>query len=217
MEDIAYRRLLDWYYTNEQPISLDVSRAAKLIGMQDYTAEVSEILSNFFLKSEDGYRNKRCDEEIIKYQAKAERAKQANNKRWESKTDLKSDLKSDPNHKPITNNHKPNKTNRSSSDDRFPEFYAAYPKKVKKKPAHDIWKRKKLNALTDKILQDIAMRLSSDRRWLDGFVPDPTTYLNQERWNDEITGDSHAKTQQPRDTRTPLERWEDRLAAGELD
>jgi uncharacterized protein YdaU (DUF1376 family) len=107
MEDLAYRRLLDWYYTNEQPIPLDIARAAKLIGMQDYTAEVAEILSNFFLKTEDGYSNKRCDEEIAKYQAKAERAKQANNKRWGSKTDLKSETLSDPNQEPITNNQEP--------------------------------------------------------------------------------------------------------------
>jgi hypothetical protein len=109
------------------------------------------------------------------------------------------------------------KENKPSGDGRFDEFYAAYPKKVKRKPALAIWKRKKLDRIADQIIQDVAMRLSSDRRWLDGFVPDPTTYLNQERWNDEMQrGDKHAKTQQPRDTRTALQRFEDDLAAGKL-
>lgn len=70
--------------------------------------------------------------------------------------------------------------------DRFDDFFSKYPKRVKGKPAREIWKRKKLDSLADQIIQDVAMRLSSDRRWLDGFIPDPTTYLNQERWNDEI-------------------------------
>lgn len=103
MEDLAYRRLLDWYYTNEQPLPLDCAKAAKLIGMQDYVSDVSEILSNFFLKSEAGYTNKRCDEEISKYRAKADRAKSANNKRWESNNDLKSDKTSEQNQLPTSN------------------------------------------------------------------------------------------------------------------
>jgi hypothetical protein len=68
----------------------------------------------------------------------------------------------------------------------FEKFWEAYPKKVKRKPSLEVWRRKKLDSLKDRILQDIAMRLSSDRRWIEGYIPDPTTYLNQERWNDEI-------------------------------
>lgn len=69
---------------------------------------------------------------------------------------------------------------------RFDDFWAAYPKKVKRKPSQELWNRKKLDSLADRMLQDIAMRLSSDRRWTEGFIPDPTTYLNQERWTDAI-------------------------------
>lgn len=70
--------------------------------------------------------------------------------------------------------------------DRFNDFWIAYPRRVKKKPTAKIWQSKKLDRLADEIIQDITRRLSSDRRWLDGFIPDPTTYLNQERWNDDI-------------------------------
>lgn len=79
--------------------------------------------------------------------------------------------------------------------DRFEEFFSAYPKRVKKKPARELWVRKKLNTLAEQIIQDVAMRLSSDKRWQDGFIPDPTTYLNQERWNDELSiGGSNARS-----------------------
>ena len=112
-EDLCYRRLLDLYYQTESPISLDIERVARLIGFRDQIKVVSDVLSDFFLKSEQGYRNKRCDEVIDAYHAKSDRAKNANKARWKSEEDLKLDLKSDTdqiptnNHKPITNNQKP--------------------------------------------------------------------------------------------------------------
>lgn len=69
---------------------------------------------------------------------------------------------------------------------RFEEFYSVYPKKRAKVKVEAIWKRKKLDKIADQLIQDVRRRLREDRRWLDGYIPDPTTYLNQERWNDEI-------------------------------
>lgn len=86
MEDLAYRRLIDLYYANESPIPLDLKRASKLIGMQDHTREVYEIISEFFIKSEDGYHNERCDAELEKYRAKSARARDANISRWHKPT-----------------------------------------------------------------------------------------------------------------------------------
>ena len=68
----------------------------------------------------------------------------------------------------------------------FDLFWKVYPKKRKKKTAVDIWKRKKLDPLADKLVEDIQNRLLRDKQWLKGFVPDPTTYLNGELWNDEL-------------------------------
>ena len=69
----------------------------------------------------------------------------------------------------------------------FDDFWAVYPKKRKKKTALDIWRRKKPDASV--LIADVRARLTSDKQWLKGFVPDPTTYLNGERWNDDM-GDS---------------------------
>ena len=71
--------------------------------------------------------------------------------------------------------------------DGFDEFWAVYPKKRKKKTALDIWRRKKPDASV--LIADVRARLAGDKQWLGGFVPDPTTYLNGERWNDDM-GDS---------------------------
>jgi hypothetical protein len=35
-------------------------------------------------------------------------------------------------------------------------------------------------------VQDVLNRIDGDKRWLAGYIPDPTTYLNQERWDDEM-------------------------------
>ena len=104
LEDLAYRRMIDLYYTTEKPLPNDPENVARLIGMREHSTIVTEVLSDFFLKSEDGYRNKRCDGEIEKYKAKADRARSANNKRWKSETHLKSESFQIPtnNQEPIT-------------------------------------------------------------------------------------------------------------------
>jgi uncharacterized protein YdaU (DUF1376 family) len=102
MEDLAYRRMLDLYYTTEAPLPADPAKVARLIGMRDHMQEVCDVLSEFFVKSEAGHTSSRCEREIEVYKAKAERAKSANKARWSSKhaddgsnKDLKSDTKSD--------------------------------------------------------------------------------------------------------------------------
>lgn len=95
-EDLAYRRLLDLYYTGEKALPLDVQQVARLIGMREHADEVSNVLTDFFSMTEVGFISKRCDEEIAKYHAKADRARAANTKRWrESVPALKSDQKSE--------------------------------------------------------------------------------------------------------------------------
>lgn len=68
----------------------------------------------------------------------------------------------------------------------FGKFWEIYPKKVKRKDALKVWQSKQLDRMTDTLLLDVKRRLSEDRRWVGGFVPDPPTYLRGERWNDAL-------------------------------
>ena len=70
--------------------------------------------------------------------------------------------------------------------DRFAEFWSAYPNKTARKVCLAKWKSRKLDARADAIIADVRRKASEDRRWLDGFVPNPETYLNQDRWDDPI-------------------------------
>lgn len=80
----------------------------------------------------------------------------------------------------------PSTAKRSAPQVRFLEFWTVWPVKIGKKPAFEIWKRKRLDEHADAIVADVEKRKRKDGRWLEGFVPNATTYLNQERWNDEL-------------------------------
>lgn len=72
----------------------------------------------------------------------------------------------------------------------FEKFWSIYPKKISKKKAEQCWNRMKPdNSLFEKISKAIETAKKTDQ-WERGFIPHPTTYLNQERWNDEFTKES---------------------------
>lgn len=71
-EDIAYRRMLDWYYLNEKALPLDVVKVARLVRMPKSLKAIQVVLDEFFVNSEDGWHNKRADEELTLMLAKQE-------------------------------------------------------------------------------------------------------------------------------------------------
>lgn len=74
LEDMAYTRLMRLYYRREQPIPADMNQACRLVraGSKQEREAVSLVLEEFFKLEEDGWHNKRCDEEIEASKAKAE-------------------------------------------------------------------------------------------------------------------------------------------------
>jgi len=80
MQDLAYRRLLDMYYDTSKPLSTDVKKLSRLIGMPENQADVEVVLSDFFDLYDIGYSQKRVDEELAAYIQKAEKAR-ANGKK----------------------------------------------------------------------------------------------------------------------------------------
>jgi uncharacterized protein YdaU (DUF1376 family) len=81
VEDAAYRRLISLYYRREGPIPAEISQACRLVratSKQEREA-VETVLREFFVESPDGWRSKRCDEEIESARTKA-KANQENGK-----------------------------------------------------------------------------------------------------------------------------------------
>lgn len=76
-------------------------------------------------------------------------------------------------------------SSRTSALDDFDSFWQAYPKKTGKGAARKAWQKNKPN-LHD-VLAALAWQIDSEA-WTKEhgqFIPNPATYLNQERWNDE--------------------------------
>lgn len=73
MEDLAYRKLLDLYYTSETPIPLETDLVSRRLRLGSEV--VSKVLNEFFELRETGWHQARCDAEIADYKARAERAR----------------------------------------------------------------------------------------------------------------------------------------------
>lgn len=77
LEDCAYRRLLDVYYSREQPIPGENGQAARLVraASKDERKAVETVLNEFFELTDAGWVHGRCEEEIEKARVSAARSK----------------------------------------------------------------------------------------------------------------------------------------------
>lgn len=93
------------------------------------------------------------------------------------------------------NNTSDNNTTRACARG-FDRFWAAYPRKVGKGAAERSFERIRPDAaLLDGMLRAIETQRQSDT-WLRGYIPNPATWLNQRRWEDEPDGVTAPAAQQ---------------------
>jgi hypothetical protein len=79
--------------------------------------------------------------------------------------------------------------NSSDGDNGFSIFWKNYPKKIGKKAALNAWKKARGKPPLKKIVDALAEQKASVN-WLkdDGqYIPNPATWINQGRWDDEVT------------------------------
>lgn len=110
IEDLAYRRMLDYCYLNECGLPETVEEIARVIRMRTHCERIATVLLEFFTLHSDGtYRNKRVEDEIVAFREKSKKASESARKRWENDdaNALRTECEGNANHKPITNNHKP--------------------------------------------------------------------------------------------------------------
>jgi uncharacterized protein YdaU (DUF1376 family) len=108
-EDQAYTRLLRLYYRLERPIPkspAETFRLARAATTKQKEA-ITRVLHEFFEEREDGWHNKRADEEITAYKSQADTNRRIARERTVQRTVNDSLTKGVPNHKPLTKNHKP--------------------------------------------------------------------------------------------------------------
>jgi uncharacterized protein YdaU (DUF1376 family) len=119
IEDLVYRRLLDWYYLHECPIPLDESEVSRQIRMRSHTESIAIVLREYFVCTENGWIHHRANKEISKADEKSEKASASAKARWSKKdaNALQTQSESNATHNtlPITQDTKPIKENKKGS------------------------------------------------------------------------------------------------------
>jgi len=82
MEDLVYRRLLDWYYLHECPIPLDEVEVSRQIRMRSHIESIAIVLQEYFERTDDGWIHNRANKEIAKAGDKSEKASASAKARW---------------------------------------------------------------------------------------------------------------------------------------
>ncbi len=140
-------------------------------------------------------KNKRLQIERDKVLAATEQRRQAGKKSGESRrktskkqphrTSVPFPFEREGNETATIQSHNHKKT-KDKPIGRFEEFWQTYPKKTGKKPCSAKWKARRLDRLADQIIKNVRDRIEGDSQWLRGFVPNPLTFINQDRWDDPI-------------------------------
>jgi uncharacterized protein YdaU (DUF1376 family) len=191
----AYNLLIDACYDREEFPTLEQAIEWTWSITNEEIEAVKFVLSRFFKLDKDGqYVQDRILQELLEYHQKADKNKQIaverEAKRKRNSTNRVQDVnESSPNHKPITINHKPLTINHNKNivradalDNGFDEFWNYYPKKVGKDKALVAWNKKKPNV--DECIKALTWQKETDQ-WQKNIIPNPATYINEGRWQDE--------------------------------
>ena len=196
------------YYLSESPIPRETQQVIRRLSArtQDEISAIEIILDEFFTLTDEGWIHKRCDMEIANYRHKAENSRNNGKKGGRPKSipepkKTQQVISGNPEHnlneperinaltnKPI-NLLKSLKAIDRKSDD-FDHFWNLYPKKTGKLDAAKAWK--KVSPNLPEIIKAIKWQVMS-RQWMEGYIPNPSTYLNQGRWLDEPANERTTK------------------------
>jgi uncharacterized protein YdaU (DUF1376 family) len=82
LEDLAYRRMLDWCYLHEKPLPIDPEEIARLVRMRTHSDCIAVVLREYFKKAENGWISLRVMEEIARVGVKSDKAAESAKARW---------------------------------------------------------------------------------------------------------------------------------------
>lgn len=121
IEHGIYRDLIDWYYLEETPIPTETQSVMRRLrlGCEMEATALKNVLQDFFSQESDGFHHKRIDLDIAEYHAQCDKNRsnglkggRPKGKRTQSVSSrlpvaTQTDATANPNHKPLTTNHKP--------------------------------------------------------------------------------------------------------------
>ena len=208
LEHGVYNLIMDAYYDREQPPTKAEAYRWARARCDDEKAAVDAVLAEFFTEHDGKYTQSRIEDEIrqaAENAAKnAENGKKGGRPRKANKSDQKPDglipltqTKGNPLIHKSTNPVIPPKSPKGDWPG-FADFWSAYPRKTDKAKALKAWNKiKPDDSLVNVILNAVRTQSMTDQWQRDNgqYIPHPTTWLNGERWADQL--DNKPKTQEP--------------------
>lgn len=207
-----YLSLLLRYYDTEQPLPADRDLIYRLACARnaDAVRAVDVVLEEFFDLEDDGWHNKRADEEITAFRDKSEKASRSARARWGDKSHadaMRSQSEGNANHEPLTINQ--STTNNISSDkgsvgytDDFEQAWSLYPKRpgASKKDSFKAWTARLNQGVTaDQLIEGVKRyaRYCVITRVESKYIKQPTTFFGPGEhyladWAVTTEGQSHA-------------------------
>jgi len=78
LEECFYRRALDFCYLNEKPLPKETQQVMRRLraNNEEEMQAVKNMLADFFIETDDGFHQKRCDEEIARYHARGDSSRE---------------------------------------------------------------------------------------------------------------------------------------------
>lgn len=115
VERSLFSDAIELYYDTEKPLVADVKKLERLLlaSTEEEKKALGNVLSEFFVLTDDGFFNKRCNEEILKYQSYIDNKSKAGKASAEQRSKQKATgveqvlNTTSTNYKPITINHNP--------------------------------------------------------------------------------------------------------------
>jgi len=84
LEDLAYRRMLDWCYLHEKPLPIDPEEIARLVRMQTHSDCIAVVLREYFKKTKEGWISSRVLLEMDRVGEKSSKARASAKARWDA-------------------------------------------------------------------------------------------------------------------------------------
>lgn len=198
----AYLLMLQHHYATEKPLPTGkaLHRLLRAESRTDREA-IDAVVAQFWQETNAGLINERSEIEIRKadHQRTVNQAigkRGGRPRKTESNTEsvIETKTESDTEPKANRNPHQTPDTRRKQpptpkgADDAFSRFWSAYPRKVGKGAAEKAWSKARINGHADDVIAAVEQQAASEQWRKDGgqYIPNPATWLNQRRWEDEF-------------------------------
>ena len=189
----CYWQMITYLWLNGGKFEFNVDKMRVLFSFKRNLRAVkswNKIKEKFVLK--DGYvSHKRVTEEIKKQSESRLKRKAAGVKgagvRWKGDSNANGNAIPEPMPENGSSSSPPSSPIPSNKKT-FEAFWETYPKRVGKEAAFKAWKTHKCNEITAIIIKSVKAHINS-KPWKKDegeFIPHPTTFLNQHRWEDEV-------------------------------